>query len=518
MTNPTAAISDRHETSDVLIIGAGISGIGAACHLQMEAPGTKVRILERRDAIGGTWDLFRYPGIRSDSDMYTLGYEFRPWMEHKVLADGASIRRYVEETAEEYGVRDSIRFGLKSTGAAWDSQRGTWTVTATHERSGETRTFEAKMLLMCTGYYNYDRGYTPHFEGRDDFDGTVVHPQFWPEDLDYAGKNVVVVGSGATAVTLVPAMADQAKHVTMLQRSPTYYLSVPGIDKASVWLTKFLPKRLVFGLIRRRNILQQRFLFRAATRNPGRWRKILIDRVAKHLGADFDAEAFTPRYDPWQQRLCAVPDGDLYRTIKSGKASVVTDRIERFTKTGIRLESGKELDADVIVTATGLDLKLMGGVELSVDGEAKHPGDLMTYKGTMLEGVPNLGFVLGYVNASWTLKVDLAAQFFARLWNYLRANDVDAAWPQPESDQLAGDDNVFGGLNSGYIQRGASEMPRQGKSGPWRFAHDRKHDRKVLLEGPIEDSGLAFKKVEPGPSAATADGRAHGARDRAEAA
>ncbi len=480
------------ETYDVLIIGAGLSGIGAACHLAMDAPRQRIGILERRHAIGGTWDLFRYPGIRSDSDMFSFGFKFRPWNELKVLADGPSIRQYVTDTARQYGIDKKIRFGLKTTKADWSSQEQCWTVTALEEATGMERSFRARFLIGATGYYNYDQGYLPEFPGIESFKGQRIHPQFWPENLDYSGKRVVVIGSGATAVTLVPSMADKAAHVTMLQRSPTYIFSVPGYDKISETLMKFLPEKLVYGMARKRNILIQRFIYKAAKRWPEQVRKWLLDGVKKRLGENTDMTHFTPRYMPWDERLCAVPDSDLFKAIRSGKASVVTDKIDRFDETGIRLQSGKHLDADIVITATGLQLQVLGGMELRVDGHAGSAASVMTYKGTLLQDVPNMGFIVGYTNAPWTLKADLASDYIVRLLNYMEAKGFAVATPRAPAGMIDMQDSILGSLGSGYIQRGSKLLPRQGRELPWRVLHHYEKDVKMLSESPIDDGLLEF--------------------------
>ena len=476
---------------DVLIIGAGLSGIGMACHLARECPDKKVGIVERRHAIGGTWDLFRYPGIRSDSDMFSFGYGFRPWNELKVLADGPSIRQYVTDTAREYGVDKKIQFGLKITRADWSSEQARWFITALDEGSGREHRLQAQVLISCAGYYNYDQGYLPRFPGEENFKGLRIHPQQWPEDLDYRGKRVVVIGSGATAVTLVPAMADQAAHVTMLQRSPGYIFMVPGYDKISAFLGHFLPQRWVYALGRARNIFIQRALYKAAKRWPklvGAW---LLSGVRKRVGADFDMRHFTPKYKPWDERLCAVPDGDLFTAINSGKASVVTDHIETFTERGIRLKSGQELTADIIVTATGLQIQLFGGVEVCIDGQAGDASKLMTYKATLVQGVPNLAFILGYTNAPWTLKADIASRYLCRVIKHMDATGAKVFTAHAPEGEVQ-DDNILGSLGSGYVQRAKDLLPRQGRDLPWRVLHNYERDRPMLIEQPIEDGLLRF--------------------------
>lgn len=480
---------------DVLIIGAGLSGIGTACRVTMEMPSATVGLIERRKAIGGTWDLFRYPGIRSDSDMFSFGYSFRPWHELKVLADGPSIRRYITDTAREYGVDKKIRFGLKTTSASWCSETQHWTVSCQEEETGAALELTCRYLISCTGYYNYDAGYLPNFPGEERFQGTRVHPQHWPEDLDYRDKRVIVIGSGATAVTLVPAMAADAAHVTMLQRSPSYVFSVPGYDKLSAVLQCFLPKGLVFTLARKRNIVLQRFIYKASKRWPKLVRSWLLSGVRKQLGDYVDMRHFTPRYQPWDERICAVPDADLFKAIRVGKASVVTDQIESFTETGIRLKSGQELPADIIVTATGLQLQTCGGMDLHVDGKKMRLNELMTYKGSMLQDIPNMGYVFGYTNAPWTLKADMTASFLCRLIKHMQQNKLNVVVPRAPAEELQNDETVLGSMQSGYIQRAASLLPRQGRNLPWRVLHNFERDQKMLLKQSVEDPWLEFRRA-----------------------
>jgi cation diffusion facilitator CzcD-associated flavoprotein CzcO len=492
---------------DVLIVGAGISGIGAACHLTRESPGKSYAILERREAMGGTWDLFRYPGIRSDSDMFTFGFNFRPWNATKVLADGPSIRKYVQDTAGEYGVEKHIRYGIKVVAAKWSSAEARWTVDAVVEATGAKQRFTANFLMACTGYYNYDNGYRPDFPGQDQFAGEVVHPQHWPEDLDYTGKKVVIIGSGATAVTLVPAMAEDAAHVTMLQRSPTYIVSLPAEDKISENMRRVLPESLVYKLARGRNIGIQRAIYALAKARPNAVRKLVLKGAERQLKGTSDLRHFTPEYDPWDQRLCVVPDGDLFKSIRDGKASIVTDRIESFTETGIRLESGDELEADLIITATGLNVQMMGGATLEVDAKPVALNQAVTYKGVMVEGVPNAAIVFGYVNASWTLKADIAAEYTCRLINHMDAHGyTQVVAHAQESDR--GEGSVLGALNSGYVRRGNDHLPRQGTNGPWLVRNDYLRDVPVLRRGSIDDGILQFsseraapKKARPRPRA-----------------
>ncbi|WP_029919471.1 flavin-containing monooxygenase [Nevskia soli] len=480
-----------NQNFDVLIIGAGLSGIGAACHLAMECPGKRVAILERRNAIGGTWDLFRYPGIRSDSDMFSFGFKFRPWNELKVLADGPSIRQYVSDTARQYGIDKQIQFGLKTIAADWSSEQQCWTVTALHEASGETRTYRANFLIGATGYYNYDQGFLPHFPGEERFKGLRIHPQHWPENLDYRGKRVVVIGSGATAVTLVPAMADAAAHVTMLQRSPSYIFSVPGFDKISAVLRHVLPEKWVYGMARKRNIVIQRWLYLAARRWPERVRKILLAGVRKQLDDKSNMRHFTPSYMPWDERLCAVPDADLFKAINSGKASVVTDHIESFTETGIQLKSGQTLEADIIITATGLQIQVLGGTELRVDQQPRPVSAAMTYKGVLMQDIPNMAWIVGYTNAPWTLKADIASHYICRLLNHMDAKGLAVATPHTSERSLE-NETIFGSLGSGYVRRASHLLPRQGRDLPWRVLHHYERDTEMLMNQPIDDGVLEF--------------------------
>lgn len=480
---------------DVLIIGAGLSGIGMACRLTRECPNKRFAIIERRQVIGGTWDLFRYPGIRSDTDMCCFGFEFRPWDGLKVMGDGPMIRDYVRDTAQEYGIEKHIKFGLKTTKAAWSSETATWTVTVLDEASGQEQCYTCTYLISCTGYYNYDQGFLPEFPGEARFKGLRIHPQHWPENLDYVGKRVVVIGSGATAVTLVPAMAQSgAKHVTMLQRSPSYIFSIPAYDQFSGALRKLLPDRWVFSFARQRNIFLQRALYKAAKRWPQRMRTFLLNSVKKRLPEGYDMRNFTPSYMPWDERLCAVPDADLFKTISDNKASVVTDHIETFTENGIKLKSGKELDADIIITATGLNIQLFGGVDVTLDGYRGDVGKLMTYKGTLLQDVPNLGIIVGYTNAPWTLKADLSSRYLCRLFNYMDDKKLQVVTPRAPQDEML-DENILASLGSGYIRRADHELPRQGRNLPWRVLHHYERDRPMLLKEPIDDGVLEFKSV-----------------------
>jgi cation diffusion facilitator CzcD-associated flavoprotein CzcO len=487
----------KQQHVDVLIVGAGISGIGMACHLTRECPGKTYAVLERRNAIGGTWDLFRYPGIRSDSDMYTFGFNFKPWNEPRVLADGPSIRQYVNEAATEFGVDRHIQFGRKVTNANWSSADKVWTVQVLNESNNEVETYTANFLVGAAGYYNYDKGYRPEFTGESDFQGQIIHPQFWPEELDYTGKKVVIIGSGATAITLVPSMTDKAAHVTMLQRSPTYIMSIPSIDPVAKGMQRFLPEMLVYRINRVRNIGLQRMLFEAARRRPAAVRRLLLGLVRRQLaGSNVDMKHFTPSYAPWDQRLCVVPNGDLFKVLRSGKASVVTDHIDRFTSNGIRLKSGEEIEADIIITATGLDVQMMGGVSTKVDGQPIKVPDVLTYRGVLLEGIPNAAMIFGYTNASWTLKADIAAEYVCRLLNHMDKQGYSTVKPI-DSEGCKVEDTVLGSLSSGYIQRAADSLPRQGSKAPWQVQQNYVHDVQRLRFAPMEDDTLSFDGKPP---------------------
>ncbi|MEH3036798.1 MAG: NAD(P)/FAD-dependent oxidoreductase [Sphingomonas adhaesiva] len=471
---------------DVVIVGAGLSGIGAAWHLQQRCPDRRYVILEARQAMGGTWDLFRYPGIRSDSDMHTLGYSFRPWTAAKSIADGPSIRDYIEETARDGGIDRHIRYGHKVVAAAWSTAEACWRVEVARD-DGTHKSMTCTWLHMCSGYYDYEQGHAPDFAGQETFAGRVVHPQFWPEDMDYAGKKVVVIGSGATAVTLVPSMARQAEHVTMLQRSPTYVVSRPAQDRLANWLRSKLPAKTAYGLTRWKNVTMGMLFYRMTRRRPEATKERLIGMVREHLGPDYDvATHFTPRYNPWDQRLCLVPDADLFDTIKAGKADVITDTIERFTPRGILLTSGRELEADIIVTATGLKMSLFDRVRLTRDGDEVRLADSLQYKGMMFSDVPNLSFTFGYTNASWTLKADLVAMYMCRVLNTLARRGLRQATPRIGAVGVAAE--PFVDFTSGYIQRALDQLPKQGDRKPWRLNQNYALDVMALRFGSVDDS------------------------------
>ncbi|WP_405226635.1 flavin-containing monooxygenase [Lentisalinibacter sediminis] len=482
------------EHYDVIIVGAGLSGIGAAAHLEQECPGKRYLILEGRERMGGTWDLFRYPGIRSDSDMHTLGYDFKPWQEEKAIADGPAILDYIRETAAEHDIDSRIRYGHRVTNAAWSSADAAWTIEAEKTDTGETVAVRGNFLMMCSGYFSYDRGYTPDFPGRERFGGEIVHPQDWPEDLDYAGKRVVVIGSGATAMTLVPAMAEDAGHVVMLQRSPTYVVSRPDRDAIANFLRKVLPGRAAYALTRWKNIALQRWFYGRTRKAPQKVKRQLLKWVRDELGDDFDVDKhFTPDYDPWDQRLCLVPNSDLFRALRAGRASVATDEIDSFTETGIRLASGEEIEADIIVTATGLDLVVLGGVRFAVDGQPVDFAETVTYRGMMYSGVPNMVSVFGYINASWTLRADLIERFACRLINHLDTTGTDRATPRlrPADREMTLRPYVED-FTPGYMLRVIHLLPKQGDREPWTNPQDYRQDRKAFLEGPLEDGVLEF--------------------------
>jgi monooxygenase len=484
------------EQHDVIIVGAGLSGIGAAVHLQRECPAKRYAVLESREALGGTWDLFRYPGVRSDSDMYTLGYNFKPWKDAKAIADGPAIRRYVEQTAAEHGIDRHIRFGHRVVSADWSSRDARWSVVVERGAQRERSVMQCSFLLFCSGYYSYAEGYRPPFPGEERYTGTLVHPQFWPETLDYAGKRVVVVGSGATAVTLVPEMAKAAAHVTMLQRSPSYVVTRPSRDAIAEKFKRWLPAIVAYRLTRVKNVLLGMYFYRLARKYPVQSKARLVGLVRQQLGADYDvARHFTPHYNPWDQRVCLVPDGDLFSALRTGRASVATGQIETFTEHGIRLQSGEELPADIIVTATGLRLNLLGGATLSVDGRPCDMSKALIYKGMMYSGIPNLANTFGYTNASWTLKADLTAGYVCRLLNYMDRHGFRAATPEPDATLAP---EPFLTFTSGYVRRAIDMLPKQGNRKPWRLYQNYLLDLLMLRMGKVDDGVMAFAPSSKG--------------------
>lgn len=484
-------MSNQDTHVDVIIVGAGISGIGAACHLQKKSPNRSFTILEARENIGGTWDLFRYPGIRSDSDMYTLGYSFKPWKEGAAIADGDSILKYLSETVAEHDLAGKIRFGKRVSKAEWSTSNSTWTLTVTDSKNGKEQNLTCNYLFMCSGYYNYEKGYLPEFKGYEDFEGEIAHPQHWPSELDYAGKKVVVIGSGATAVTIVPAMAESAAHVTMLQRSPSYVASRPQSDGMANGLRKFLPAWLAYKIVRVKNVLLTMAFFSLSRRYPAAIKKRLIKLVKEELGPEFDVKThFTPNYNPWDQRLCAVPDADLFEVLREKRASVVTDHIDHFTKTGIALKSGKELQADIIVPATGLQLQSLGGMDLIVDEQPITIGETTNYKGFTLSNVPNFAWTVGYTNASWTLKADLTSNYVCRLLNHMEKHGFSVCVPELDEDMP--DAAPILDLSSGYIQRALDLMPKQGTKQPWRIHHNYVADLLHLKFERVDDGVMHF--------------------------
>lgn len=484
-------VSRAMEHVDVIIVGAGLSGIGGACHLKMQCPNKSFVILEGREAMGGTWDLFRYPGVRSDSDMYTLGYRFRPWRDAKAIADGPAILSYIHETAAEFDVDKTIRYSHRVRRASWSSADARWTVDA---ESGADKTpvqLTCNFLYLCTGYYDYASGYTPDWPGVTRFRGTIVHPQKWPEDLDYTGKRVVVIGSGATAITLVPAMAERAAHVTMLQRSPSYVVSRPAEDKIANWLRRRLPDRAAYVLARWKNVLTATFFYSLARKRPELFKWMVAKGVRKNLGEKYDSKHFTPPYNPWDQRLCFAPDADLFDEIRKGRASVVTDHIDTFTEDGLLLKSGEHLNADIIVTATGLVLRLFSGMQLVVGNTPVELPKTFVYKGMMFSDVPNLAFAVGYTNASWTLKCDLTAEYVCRLLNHMDHHGYNVCTPRM-NDADIGEEPVID-FNSGYVLRALNTLPRQGSKTPWRLHQNYMKDLRMMRYGRLDDGTMEFR-------------------------
>ena len=490
--SPQTAMSNGasdHPIIDVLIVGAGLSGIGAAKHLQMHSPQSSWCILESRDAIGGTWDLFRYPGIRSDSDMYTLGYSFKPWIDHKAIADGSTIRQYIQKTADENGITPHIRHGHSVTHASWSSSEACWTLTANQKNNDQPVVLKARFLYLCCGYYSYKNGYQPNFPGQASFKGDWVHPQFWPDKLNYEQKKVVVIGSGATAVTLVPEMAKKAAHVTMLQRSPTYVISLPAEDGFSLTLQKFLPSKLAYQITRAKNVILGMLSYQLARSQPEFVKRYLVKIAAKQLRSDEQAQHFSPDYKPWDQRLCLIPDGDLFKQIRRGHASVVTDTIQTVTENGLQLSSGQFLEADIIVSATGLSLNMLGDIQVTVDGQAFKPSQAMAYRGMCLSGLPNAIMTFGYTNASWTLKADLTAVYACRLLNYMRQHGYRKVVPVRDASIAEQDYLSF---TSGYVQRASSILPKQGSRAPWQVNQNYIKDIFLIKYARLNDGIMQF--------------------------
>jgi cation diffusion facilitator CzcD-associated flavoprotein CzcO len=502
------ASAGQVDSVDVLIVGAGISGIGAAYYLQRDHPGRRYAVLEARGASGGTWDLFRFPGVRSDSDLHTFGYEFRPWRSEVAIADGDSILAYLRETAAEYGIDQHIRYHTKVLGASWSSADSRWTVTTENTETGQQGTITCRWLLSASGYYRYDDGFTPDFAGRERFGGPIVHPQRWPADLDYEGKRVVIIGSGSTAVTLIPAMAPTTAHVTMLQRTPGYVLPVPTRDAMNARLTALLGDERGYAITRWMNASRQVAVWRFCQKYPKAARRLIRYLNAKMLPEGYPVdEHFRPPYDPWDQRMCIVPDGDLFRAISSGKASVVTGQIETFTENGVLLRDGRELPADILVTATGLNVHALGGVALSVDGEPVQAGERVVYKGMMLSGVPNFVFIFGYVNASWTLRVGLVGEHFTRLLRHMNAHGYGTVTPVADAGMPTAPFTTFA---SGYIQRAIAQLPRQGSRPPWRNSPTYTADVRLLRRGRVDDPELRFDRIGDTVHSGSDDGRVRG--------
>ncbi|HEY1687764.1 MAG TPA: NAD(P)/FAD-dependent oxidoreductase [Solirubrobacteraceae bacterium] len=483
------------EHVDVLIVGAGLSGIAAAYRLQSRCPQKTYTILEARGGIGGTWDLFRYPGIRSDSDMYTLGYPFKPWGDVKSIADGQSILDYVREAAHDHGIEDKIRFHHRVVRSEWSSASARWMVEAKCSDTHQTARLSCSFLLICSGYYRYDEGYTPDFEGIQRFGGRIVHPQQWTDDVEYAGKRVVVIGSGATAVTLVPAMAQAAQHLTMLQRSPSYIVALPQKDPLARLLRCVLPMRAVFPIVRWKNVLLTLAVFHLSRHRPGLIKFLIRKSTEKQLPAGYDVEThFSPTYNPWDQRMCLAPDGDFFRAIRDGSASVITDHIDMFTEKGLKLASGTELEADLVITATGLNLSPLGGMQVVVDGREIDLGETMTYRGMMISGIPNMAFAFGYDNISWTLKSDLTCEYVCRLLNHMDQQSYRQCTPQNRDPSLIGQPFLY--YSSSYVLRAINRFPRQGPKAPWRLEQNYVRDALRLRLGPIEDGTMQFSHVD----------------------
>ncbi|MEQ1497317.1 MAG: NAD(P)/FAD-dependent oxidoreductase [Novosphingobium sp.] len=489
------AMAPIEQCVDMIIVGAGISGIGMAVHMAKDCPGKTVAILDRRDQIGGTWDLFRYPGIRSDSDMHTLGFSFAPWKHEKSIADAPAILEYLNDIADQYGLREKMRFGQKVVSADWDSKTARWTV-VTEDANGQSQRLQGRFLFLGSGYYDYDEPFDAGFKGRSKFKGTIIHPQFWPKDFDYQGKKVVVIGSGATAVTILPAMAHSgAAHVTQLQRTPTYMVSRPARDGIANGLRKVLPEKLAYAITRFKNITMQDMMFKRVRSNPEKAKAFLLAETAKNLGPNYNETDFVPPYNPWEQRLCLVPDADFFSAINQGKASVVTGHIDSFDAAGIKLKSGEHIEADVIVTATGLKLAVAGKIAIAVDGKPVDFGKAFYYRNCMFSNVPNMAAVFGYINASWTLRVDIIGEYITRLLKQMDTYGAVAATPVLAADSGLEPDDVFSGFSSGYLDRGKDMMPKNAPSLPWRLNQDYKRDRQDMRQAPIDDGVLQFTRA-----------------------
>ena len=485
-------IEDSQSHFNVVVVGAGISGIGAGYHLQKQCPNKSFVILEGRESFGGTWDLFRYPGIRSDSDMHTMGYRFKPWIDEKFIADGPSILNYLEEAISENNLGNKIRYQHKVLTSSWSSSTSMWTLEVKNLTAGITENFTCNFLMMCGGYYNYDEGYSPHFENQEQFNGLIIHPQKWPDNLDYKNKKVVVIGSGATAVTIIPAMADQVEHITMLQRSPTYFISAPDKDMIGNFFKKIFPQKTAYFLTRWKNILMGNYFYKRCVNNPEKVKEMLINGVRGHLGEGYDIDThFTPKYKPWDERLCFVPNADMFEAMKSGKASVVTDHIDQFTETGIKLKSGEELTADIIITATGLNLQFFNGIDVKVDNSQVNISEKLAYKGRMFNDIPNLACSFGYARASWTLGADLSSEYVCKLLNYMDKHGYD--YCSPVIGKEVREEGTYLNLSSGYVKRAIDRMPKQGSREPWKGNQSYLSDVTELRWGSITNDDLHFK-------------------------
>ena len=479
---------------DVIVVGAGISGIGAGYHLQEQCPNKSFVILEGRETFGGTWDLFRYPGVRSDSDMHTMGFRFKPWIDERFIADGSSIMNYLDETISENNLKDKIRYQCKVISSSWSSSESKWTLEVENSSSGTINKYKCKFLMLCGGYYNYEEGYNPDFKNQEQFNGPIIHPQKWPEDLDYKNKKVVIIGSGATAVTIVPAMADQVDQITMLQRSPTYFMAAPDKDMIGNFFKKIFSQKTAYFLTRWKNILMGNFFYNRCVKNPEKVKEMLINGVRDHLGEGYDIDThFTPRYKPWDERLCFVPNADFFEAMKAGKASVVTDQIDEFTETGIKLKSGKQLDADIIVKATGLNLQFLNGIDVKVDNSKVNISEKLAYKGRMFNDIPNLACSFGYARASWTLGADLSSEYVCKLLNYMDKHGYD--YCSPVIGKEVREEGTYLNLSSGYVKRAIDRMPKQGSREPWKGNQSYLSDVTEVRWGSISNEDLHFKSA-----------------------